>query len=76
MNIKKIGLTALAGSLVATTAFAGELSLSGSAKFSYKSMDGTNERVGASAGTTGTGSGHSITFCYGPRNLQHQVLLN
>ena len=28
MNIKKVGLTALAGSLVATSAIAGELSLS------------------------------------------------
>ena len=37
MNIKKIGLTALAGSLIATSAFAGELSLSGSAKMSYTS---------------------------------------
>jgi outer membrane protein OmpU len=62
MNIKKIGLTALAGSLVATTAFAGELSLSGSAKFSYKSMDGTNERVGASTGTTGTGMDTASPF--------------
>jgi outer membrane protein OmpU len=62
MNIKKIGLTALAGSLVATTAFAGELSFSGSAKFSYKSMDGTNERVGASTGTTGTGMDTASPF--------------
>ena len=30
-NLKKIGLTALAGSLVATSAFAGELTASGSA---------------------------------------------
>ena len=35
MNIKKIGLTALAGSLVASTAFAGEMTITGSAKFSY-----------------------------------------
>ncbi len=39
MNIKKIGLTALAGSLVATTAYAGELSLAGAAKFSYKNTE-------------------------------------
>ena len=37
MNIKKIGLTALAGSLVATSAFAGEMSIAGGAKFSYMS---------------------------------------
>ena len=41
MNIKKIGLTALAGSLVATSAMAGELSLSGGAKLSYVTKSGT-----------------------------------
>ena len=40
MNIKKIGLTALAGSLIATSAFAGELSLSGGAKLSYTTKGG------------------------------------
>jgi len=34
-NLKKIGLSALAGSLVATSAFAGEMSVSGSAKATY-----------------------------------------
>jgi outer membrane protein OmpU len=41
MNIKKIGLTALAGSLVASTAIAGELSISGGAIISYKDVGGT-----------------------------------
>jgi outer membrane protein OmpU len=41
MNIKKIGLTALAGSLVASTAIAGELSITGGAIISYKDVDGT-----------------------------------
>jgi outer membrane protein OmpU len=41
MNIKKIGLTALAGSLVATSAMAGELTLSGGAKLSYTSKSGS-----------------------------------
>lgn len=41
MNIKKIGLTALAGSLVATSAMAGELSLSGGAKLSYVTKSGS-----------------------------------
>ena len=36
-NLKKLGLTALAGSLVASTAFAGSLGLSGAAKVSYNS---------------------------------------
>ena len=43
MNIKKVGLTALAGSLVATSAFAGELSLSGGAKLSYVTKGGSLE---------------------------------
>ena len=43
MNIKKIGLTALAGSLVATTAMAGELSITGGAILSYKTFDGSND---------------------------------
>jgi outer membrane protein OmpU len=41
MNVKKIGLTALAGSLVATSAFAGELTLSGTADLSYSDYSGT-----------------------------------
>ena len=43
MNIRKIGLTALAGSLVASTAIAGELSISGGAILSYKAFDGSND---------------------------------
>jgi outer membrane protein OmpU len=43
MNVKKVGLTALAGSLVATSAFAGELTLSGGAKLSYVNKGGTLE---------------------------------
>jgi len=35
-NFKKIGLTALAGSLVATSVFAGEMSVAGSASFNMK----------------------------------------
>jgi outer membrane protein OmpU len=38
-NLKKLGLTALAGSLVATSAFAGEMGVSGTAKVSYTSGD-------------------------------------
>ena len=38
-NLKKLGLTALAGSLVATTGYAGSLDLSGAAKVSYTSGD-------------------------------------
>ena len=40
-NLKKLGLTALAGSLVATTGYAGALDISGAAKVSYTSGDTT-----------------------------------
>jgi outer membrane protein OmpU len=38
-NLKKLGLTALAGSLVATTGYAGELGINGTAKASYTGGD-------------------------------------
>ena len=44
-NLKKLGLTALAGSLVATTGYAGSLDISGAAKVSYASGD-TSETSG------------------------------
>ena len=40
-NLKKIGLTALAGSLVVTSAFAGELTASGSASMTLANITGT-----------------------------------
>ena len=42
-KFKKIGLTALAGSLVATSAFAGELSVSGSASMEMNNVTGTSD---------------------------------
>jgi len=53
MNVKKIGLTALAGSLVATSAFAGELSLSGNASISYSDYSGTGADTLTSAAADG-----------------------
>ena len=41
MNLKKIGLTALAGSLVATSVFAGEMSVTGSASLTYENYSGS-----------------------------------
>ena len=41
-NFKKLGLTALAGSLVATTAFAGEMSVNGNASVTAKNNSGTD----------------------------------
>ena len=59
-NLKKLGLTALAGSLVATSAFAGEMSVSGTAKVSYTSGDTlavTGNPWSHSQGITFSGSG-------------------
>jgi outer membrane protein OmpU len=42
-NFKKIGLTALAGSLVATSAFAGELTASGAASISVANVTGSSD---------------------------------
>ena len=40
-NLKKIGLTALAGSLAVTSAFAGELTATGSASMGVANITGT-----------------------------------
>ena len=67
-NLKKIGLSALAGSLVATSAFAGEMAVGGTAKATWTDREtGTNtvNQIGMNKGLTFTGSGdldsgHSI----------------
>ncbi|WP_415303993.1 porin [Candidatus Pelagibacter sp. Uisw_090] len=62
-NLKKIGLSALAGSLVAFSAQAGELSVSGGAKLTYTGDTGKNDaeadgnRFGMQQLMTFTGSG-------------------
>mgnify|MGYP001316831611 CR=1 FL=1 len=59
-NIKKLGLTALAGSLVASSAFAGAMSVSGSAKVTHASADETEVQGNSfsnSKGITFSGSG-------------------
>ena len=45
-NFKKIGLTALAGSLVATSVFAGEMSVSGGASFTMTNHSNVNDTDG------------------------------
>jgi outer membrane protein OmpU len=60
-NLKKIGLTALAASLVSTSVFAGEMSVSGSA--SIKAAHVTTA-LGANAGKTFS-MGNSVTFTGG-----------
>ena len=58
-NFKKIGLTALAGSLIATSAFAGSMSVGGSAGIGYTGSSNKDNGNGWSSGDslTFTGSG-------------------
>jgi outer membrane protein OmpU len=56
-NLKKVGLTALAGSLVAVSAHAGELSVSGGAKFTYTAKEQDNAaNTAANASTNNNGN--------------------
>ena len=58
-NLKKLGLTALAGSLVAVSAHAGEMSVSGSADVTYKTggADNAAQSLGHNTDITFSGSG-------------------
>src|SRR6056300_2269 len=73
-NFKKIGLTALAGSLIATTAMAGSLSVSGGAKLSHTTKGGTSDAASGNnwgmqklMSVTGGGeldNGHSVSLSH------------
>jgi outer membrane protein OmpU len=56
-NFKKIGMTALAASLVSTSVFAGELAVSGSASINWENYSGT-----AKSSTKSFSMGNQITF--------------
>jgi len=57
-NIKKLGVTALATSLVAVGAQAGEMSVNGAANFTWAQSDGTpGKGLGTDKGLTVSGSG-------------------
>ena len=56
-NFKKIGMTALAASLVSTSVFAGELAVSGSASINWENYSGT-----AKDSTKSFSMGNQITF--------------
>ena len=57
MNIKKIGLTALAASLVSVSAYAGEMSVAGSASVAVKNNSGTDGGKSITMGNQLTFSG-------------------
>ena len=70
-NIKKIGLTALAGSLVATSAFAGAMDVTGSASVKFQSEHETehtqnNYSMGQTLNFSGSGEmDNGMTISYG-----------
>ena len=68
-NLKKLGLTALAGSLVASTAVSGSLDVSGTAKVKYQSKG--SERVSANPWSDAT----TITFS-GSGDLDNGMTIN
>ena len=63
-NIKKIGMTALAASLVSTSVFAGELTVSGSASMSYENYS-TTETAAAASNNKSFSQGNEINFTGG-----------
>jgi len=56
-NFKKIGMTALAASLVSTSVFAGELAVSGSAAINWENYSGKEQNS-----TKSFSMGNQITF--------------
>ena len=60
-NLKKIGLTALAASLVSTSVFAGEVTVAGSASMAVDGYSGT----GRTEGGKGFSMGNQLTFTGG-----------
>jgi outer membrane protein OmpU len=76
-NVKKLGLTALAGSLVATSAYAGALDVTGTAKVTYASLDEsevTGNPYSMSQGMGFSGSGEiddigTLSYTYSATNM-------
>ena len=72
MNIKKIGLTALAGSMVALSAVAGELAVSGSMNMTHSSFSGS---VDASDVASGIGTENAV-FATGSTELDNGYVVS
>jgi outer membrane protein OmpU len=61
-NFKKIGLTALAASLVSTSVFAGEISVAGSAAINFENYSMDKSAGAKAAGTKAFSMGNQLTF--------------
>jgi len=61
-NLKKIGLTALAASLVSTSVFAGEVTVSGGAAINWENYSADTSAAAKTAGTKSFSMGNQLTF--------------
>ena len=61
-NLKKIGLTALAASLVSTSVFAGEVTVAGSAAINFENYSMDTSAGAKAAGTKAFSMGNQLTF--------------
>ena len=61
-NLKKIGLTALAASLVSTSVFAGEVSVKGGASINWENYSADTSAGSNAAGTKSFSMGNQLTF--------------
>ena len=62
INIKKIGMTALAASLVSTSVFAGEMAVTGSASINWENYSADTTAGAKAAGTKSFSMGNQLTF--------------
>lgn len=85
MNIKKIGLTALAGSMVALSATAGELTVTGSMNMTYSTYSGNQddaqvasgigvENAVFATGSTELDNGYVVSYTQGIQNSDSTYL--
>ena len=61
-NFKKIGMTALAASLVSTSVFAGELAVTGSAAINFENYSADTTAGAKTSGTKAFSMGNQLTF--------------
>ena len=61
-NLKKIGLTALAASLVSTSVFAGEMAVTGKAAINFENYSADKTAGSKAAGTKAFSMGNQLTF--------------
>ena len=69
-NFKKIGMTALAGSLVSTSVFAGEMAVTGSAGINFENYSADTTAGAKTSGTVKRFMGNQLTFTFWFRRIR------